>query len=80
MHFCWFYNRKALKIKKGFSEIKARITERIWLLHAPDYNEFTLKCWDKDEKDIDNSVTKTRFFSLGEATSLGEGKLWIQTC
>ena len=21
-----------------------------------------------------------RFFSLGEATSLGEGKLWIQTC
>ena len=23
---------------------------------------------------------QTRFFSLGEATSLGEGKLWIQTC
>ena len=23
---------------------------------------------------------RTRFFSLGEATSLGEGKLWIQTC
>ena len=22
----------------------------------------------------------TRFFSLGEMTSLGEGKLWIQTC
>ena len=25
-------------------------------------------------------VGKTMFFSLGEATSLGEGKLWIQTC
>ena len=25
-------------------------------------------------------VGRTRFFSLGEATSLGEGKLWIQTC
>ena len=25
-------------------------------------------------------VRQTRFFSLGEATSLGEGKLWIQTC
>ena len=25
-------------------------------------------------------VGQTRFFSLGEATSLGEGKLWIQTC
>ena len=25
-------------------------------------------------------IGKTRFFSLGEATSLGEGKLWIQTC
>ena len=24
-------------------------------------------------------VGQTRFFSLGEATSLGEGKLWIQT-
>ena len=23
---------------------------------------------------------QTGFFSLGEATSLGEGKLWIQTC
>ena len=23
---------------------------------------------------------QTEFFSLGEATSLGEGKLWIQTC
>ena len=23
-------------------------------------------------------VGQTRFFSLGEATSLGEGKLWIQ--
>ena len=23
---------------------------------------------------------QTRFFSLGKATSLGEGKLWIQTC
>ena len=25
-------------------------------------------------------VGQIRFFSLGEATSLGEGKLWIQTC
>ena len=25
-------------------------------------------------------VRQTRFFSLGEAPSLGEGKLWIQTC
>ena len=25
-------------------------------------------------------VGQTRFFSLGEATSLGEVKLWIQTC
>ena len=25
-------------------------------------------------------VGHTRFFSLGEATSLREGKLWIQTC
>ena len=25
-------------------------------------------------------VGQTRFFSLGEATSQGEGKLWIQTC
>ena len=25
-------------------------------------------------------VGQTDFFSLGEATSLGEGKLWIQTC
>ena len=25
-------------------------------------------------------VGQTRFFSLGETTSLGEGKLWIQTC
>ena len=25
-------------------------------------------------------VEQTRFFSLGYATSLGEGKLWIQTC
>ena len=25
-------------------------------------------------------VGQTRFFSLGEATSLREGKLWIQTC
>ena len=25
-------------------------------------------------------VGQTRFFSLGEATNLGEGKLWIQTC
>ena len=25
-------------------------------------------------------VGETRFFSFGEATSLGEGKLWIQTC
>ena len=25
-------------------------------------------------------VGQTGFFSLGEATSLGEGKLWIQTC
>ena len=25
-------------------------------------------------------VGQTRFFSLGEATSLGEGKLGIQTC
>ena len=25
-------------------------------------------------------VGQTRFFSLGEAISLGEGKLWIQTC
>ena len=25
-------------------------------------------------------VGQTRFFSPGEATSLGEGKLWIQTC
>ena len=25
-------------------------------------------------------VGQTRFFSLGEATCLGEEKLWIQTC
>ena len=25
-------------------------------------------------------VGQTRLFSLGMATSLGEGKLWIQTC
>ena len=25
-------------------------------------------------------VGETEFFSLGEATSLGEGKLWIKTC
>ena len=25
-------------------------------------------------------IGQTRFFSLGEAISLGEGKLWIQTC
>ena len=25
-------------------------------------------------------VRQTGFFSLGEATSLGEGKLWIETC
>ena len=25
-------------------------------------------------------VGQVRFFSLGEATSLGEGKLWIETC
>ena len=25
-------------------------------------------------------VGQTGFFSLGKATSLGEGKLWIQTC
>ena len=25
-------------------------------------------------------VGKTGFFSLGEGTSLGEEKLWIQTC
>ena len=25
-------------------------------------------------------VGRTRFFSFGEATSLGEGNLWIQTC
>ena len=25
-------------------------------------------------------VGQTRFFNRGEATSLGEGKLWIQTC
>ena len=25
-------------------------------------------------------IGQTEFFSLGEATSLGEGKLWIQTC
>ena len=25
-------------------------------------------------------VGQTRFLSFGEATSLGEGKLWIQTC
>ena len=25
-------------------------------------------------------VGQTGLFSLGEATSLGEGKLWIQTC
>ena len=25
-------------------------------------------------------VEQTGFFSLGEATNLGEGKLWIQTC
>ena len=25
-------------------------------------------------------LSVTGFFSLGEATSLGEGKLWIQTC
>ena len=28
----------------------------------------------------DKVVGQTRFFSHGEATSLGEGKLWIQTC
>ena len=25
-------------------------------------------------------VGQTRLFNLGEASSLGEGKLWIQTC
>ena len=25
-------------------------------------------------------VEQTKFYSLGEVTSLGEGKLWIQTC
>ena len=29
---------------------------------------------------MDKIVGQTRFFSLGEATSLGEGKLLIQTC
>ena len=29
---------------------------------------------------MDKIVGQTDFFSLGEATSLGEGKLWIQTC
>ena len=29
---------------------------------------------------MDVIVGQTGFFSLGEATSLGEGKLWIQTC
>ena len=27
-----------------------------------------------------NIVGQTKFFSHGEATSLGEGQLWIQTC
>ena len=29
---------------------------------------------------MDKIVGHTRFFSLCEATSIGEGKLWIQTC
>ena len=29
---------------------------------------------------LGNIVGQTRFFSFGEETSLGEGKLWIQTC
>ena len=29
---------------------------------------------------MDKIVGQTEFFSFGEATSLGEGKLWIQTC
>ena len=29
---------------------------------------------------MDEIVGQTRFFSFGEATSLGEGKLWIQIC
>ena len=29
---------------------------------------------------IGKILGQTRFFSLGGATSLGEGKLWIQTC
>ena len=28
---------------------------------------------------MDKIVGQTKFFSLGGATSLGEGKLWIQT-
>ena len=34
---------------------------------------FSFQVWE-------NSRTQTEFFSLGEATSQGEGKLWIQTC
>ena len=30
--------------------------------------------------DNDYTTGYYMFFSLGEATSLGEGKLWIQTC
>ena len=30
-----------------------------------------------DEQDM---LGTANFFSFGEATSLGEGKLWIQTC
>ena len=31
-------------------------------------------------KAMDSGIVVREFFSLGEATSLGEGKLWIQTC
>ena len=38
---------------------------KVWI------QSFSLQLW---------KVGQTRFFSLGEAASLGEGKLWIQTC
>ena len=37
---------------------------------------FSLQLWVNSRE----KVEKTGFFSFGEATSLGEGKLWCQTC
>ena len=43
---------------------------------AKNYRDITLISIVNSRADL----VQTRFFSLGEASSLGEGKLWIQTC